>query len=407
MDDYLNDETEGEGTEGALDSVDETELQPYTVESVKQGELSPLELADMLRRSRVTSSQAATDLKKQIEKARNVILQQPTKQSKADWLLGVGSTLLAPGPVGRAGTLGESLSALGKYVGDVTAQERKAKALQAQQLANFDLGVARAQASESKADQAALASMMNKYLAQKPAQATTLEREAAALGMTPQQYLKFRAGLRKKEEPDPDRPSSVVAARVRSTADRNLAPIRAKITSINQAKALINQAYTNPAAVPQVDRYLAKLADSGQISAIEVKNIASAGSLPERIANKVSLLFSGTPTDLSLDDKKKVIDAVEENIASQYNTQHDSLLNTFSSASDISPDAVLKIVGGKYVTEAEKRRRKEAEAPAAPSGGEKIPPAGAIEMLKGNPEKYKSDFDKKYGAGASKKYLGE
>ena len=132
MDDYLNDETEGEGTEGALDSAnagppDEADLQPYTVESVKQGPLTPLEIADMLRRSRVTSSQAASDLKAQIERARNVILQQPTKQSKADWLLGIGRTLLAPGPVGRAGTIGESLSALGKYVGDVTEQEKKSK----------------------------------------------------------------------------------------------------------------------------------------------------------------------------------------------------------------------------------------------------------------------------------------
>lgn len=173
MDDYLDDGTEDESTDGALGAADagddEASLQPVTIGSVKTGEMSPLELADMYRRSRINKSQAAADLKAKIERARNVILQQPTKQSKADWLLGVGSTLLAPGPVGRAGTLGESLGSLGKYVSDVSAQERKAKALQAQQLANFDLTAARAEASASKEDERALASMMNKYLGQKTA----------------------------------------------------------------------------------------------------------------------------------------------------------------------------------------------------------------------------------------------
>lgn len=153
---YLNEGTDDEGT-------DEASLQPVTVRSVKTGELSPLEVADMLRRSRVTSSEAAADLKTKIERARNAILSQPTKQSKADWLLGVGSTLLAPGPVGRAGTLGESIGALGKYVSDVTDQERKAKALQAQQLANFDLNVARTQAAAAKEEESNLATLASKY----------------------------------------------------------------------------------------------------------------------------------------------------------------------------------------------------------------------------------------------------
>lgn len=392
MDDYLDDSTEDESTDGALGAADAGDEE--TSGPVKTGEMSPLELADMYRQSRINKSKAAADLKAKIERARNVILQQPTKQSKADWLLGVGSTLLAPGPVGRAGTLGESLGSLGKYVSDVSAQERKAKALQAQQLANFDLTAARAEASASKEDERALASMMNKYLAQKPAQKPSgvqaVEYHQGVLAdpnATPQQKAFSKAWLEKqtyiapqKGEPDPDRPSSTVISRVQQFANRNLSPVKAKLDAVNQAKILLNQAYTNPAATGQVDRFLAKLVGDSQLSSLEVKNIANVGSLPTRISDKISLFLSGTRTDLSLDDKKKILDSIEDYLGPQYNAQHDKVLDAFSAASDISPAAVSRVLGGKYTTEAERRRRKEAETkskespPEEPKKDEEVKP---------------------------------
>lgn len=375
MDDYLNDETEGEGTEGALDSVDETDLQPYTVESVKQGELSPLELADMLRRSRVTSSQAATDLKKQIERARNVILSQPTKQSKADWLLGIGSTLLAPGPVGRAGTLGESLSALGKYVGDVTAQERKAKALQAQQLANFDLGVARAQASESKADQAALASMMNKYLGQKTAQLTAIEKNAAAVGMTPKQYLEWRAGLTKKAEDGNLSPADLRS--IGLAVNDALSKPKERLDEANTGLQQIQLAKSgNPKAEAQVDRALAALVGDKALSLAEVTAVSGAGSFPQRVVDSLTRFLSGGSSKLSLDEKQQLLEAYENYHAAKYQREQARMKSVYSGPGfENVPTAIF---GSPYTSIRQKREAAEAEAarkrsetptaePAAPS----------------------------------------
>lgn len=115
------------------------------------GALTSKELAEKIRAADVGYEASKKTLQDQLLAARNVLLNQPTKQSKADWLLGVGSTLLAPGPVGRAGTIGESMSALGKYVSGVSEREKQAEQAKQQQLAQFDLTAAQAQASEDAA----------------------------------------------------------------------------------------------------------------------------------------------------------------------------------------------------------------------------------------------------------------
>lgn len=423
MDDYLDDGTEDESTDGALGAADagddEASLQPVTIGSVKTGEMSPLELADMYRRSRINKSQAAADLKTKIERARNVILKQPTQQSKADWLLGIGSTLLAPGPVGRAGTLGESLGSLGKYVSDVSAQERKAKALQAQQLANFDLTAARAEASAANEDQRALASMMNKYLAQKPAQATTLEREAAAMGMTPKAYLEFKAGLRKKEGDEGLSPSELRG--VTLTVKDALSAPKERLDQANTGLEQIRLARKgNPKAEAQVDRALASLVGDKALSLAEVQAVAGAGSFPQRIADSITKFLSGGSSKMSLDEKQELLEAYENYHADKYQREQRRVKNIYSGPlyKDLSPD----IFGSPYTSIRQKREAAEAEAaskkpetpaaaptaPAAPAPAEAAKvPSGAIEMLKSNPAKYRSYFDKKYGAGASKKYLGE
>lgn len=396
---------EDEDLESGLDAVNNMEeTEEAAPEEEEQGELSPLEIARLYRRADVRKTQAANELKKQLDAARNVLLQQPTQMTRSDKLLGIASTLLAPGPVGRAGTIGESLGALGKYFGDVSAAEREAKQAQAEALSKFDIQRIQQEVSAATEEQKALSTLLGKY-GQKRAPTSEFERLIANLPPEKQeelrnrraQVLSSRAPKAEKTEIDPERPSSVVIGRVASVVNRDLKPVADRLGALNETRAAIADARTNPAQAPQVDRFFARLSGDSQLSQLEVNAVANAGSFPSRISNQLSKFFTGTPTDLSLDDKAKVLEVLEKILAPSYNSKRNQILNQFSVASDISPEATEKIVGPRYLT-AEERKVLREKTPVAP-------PAGAIEMLRKNPN-LAPEFDKKYGDGAAKKYLG-
>jgi hypothetical protein len=207
------------------------------------------------------------------------------------------------------------------------------------------------------------------------------------------EVLSTRAPRSEKAEPDPDRPSTVILNRVSTVRDRAISPIGSKLEAVNQARSLLNAARENPAAVPQVDRYLARLTGDSQLSQLEVNAIATAGSFPQKLVSGISKFLSGIPSELTLDQKEQVLQIVERQLAPEYNRGRERVLDTFASASDISPSVVEKIVGPRYVPSFERKSNTVAE-----------PPAGAIEMLRKNPD-LAADFDAKYGVGASKRYL--
>ena len=89
---------------------------------------------------------------------------------------------------------------------------------------------------------------------------------------------------------------------------------------------------------------------------LEVNTIANAGSFPTRVVNSISNFLSGVPSDLSLEDKEKVLLVIEDLLAPQYNSGRESVLDTFSGSSDISQEAVERIVGRKWLTSSEKQR---------------------------------------------------
>jgi hypothetical protein len=196
-------------------------------------------------------------------------------------------------------------------------------------------------------------------------------RNAAAMGMSLKDYLVFKEGLGRKPEADPDKPATTVINRVSGVVSRDLSPIGARLGALNETRAAIANARTNPAQVPQVDRFFARLSGDSQLSQLEVNAVANSGAFPARIANQVSKFLTGSPTDLSLDQKAEVLDVLEDVLAPSFNSKRNQILNQFSVASDISPEAVEKIVGSRYMTAKEKRRlaeekkaREEAEAKA-------------------------------------------
>ncbi len=365
------------------------------------------------RQAYETSTQSVLD---QIQKARDLLLSQPTQKSKGEMLRGLAMSLAAPRERNdprfyEKRNLYTFLRDVGEYGTAEAEAQKKAELAQKEQLLKLDELAAKYGQQGALERLKAVGPLHREMMkpkkdAELPADIRTVEywekvRDDESQAPARRQYAsdmleKIRRVPSERGEADPNRPSSVVIGRVTGVVNRDLNPIGARLGALNETRAAIANARTNPAQVPQVDRFFARLSGDSQLSQLEVNAVANAGSFPSRISNQLSKFFTGVPTDLSLDDKARVLDVLEDVLAPSYNTKRNQIINQFSVASDISPEIVEKIAGPRYMTAAERKRVREQTVSA--------PPAEAIEFLKKNPS-LAADFDKKYGAGASKKYL--
>ena len=329
-----------------------------------------------------------------IEKAKQRLLAQPTKGEE---LRNIAMRLTQPRKESdprfyERRNLYTFLRDIGEYGGEQDAARKKAEeeALALDEMtAKYRLE--RAQKRGSQASQL-IAQYLSKEPAAKAERPSEFERLIAGLPEDEQKRMRLerarvmssRAPRAEKTEPDPDRPSSVVLSRISGVVNRELNPIKSRLGALNETRAAIADARTNPAQAPQVDRFFARLTGDSQLSQLEVNAVANAGSFPARISNQLSKFFTGSPTDLSLDDKARVLDVLEEVLGPSFNQQRNQLISQFSIASDISPEAVERMVGQRYLTAAERRRlaeqkKREEEAKrneSAGAGGETVTLSG-------------------------------
>ena len=363
---YLEDELKDE-------TVDET-----ADEEVPSGPLDSLaSIAELRKQLSSASSEAAKNRKvlEQIQAARLKLLEAP---SRKEALMGLAQKLAAPRTQEdprfyERSNLYTILRDVGEY-----GQERKQaeKERQAKIAALEEMGAKYGLTEAQKTQEAAmrgLTSLAQRQMmieAQKGRPAGTSEFERLIAGLPDadqnrlrEQYLDkltTRPPKSEKTEPDPDRPSTVVLSRVAGERNRRIGSVGEKLNSVSQAQALLNAAQKgSPTASRQLDRYLAGLQGDKQLSMLEVNTIANAGSFPSRMVSSISNFLSGVPSDLSLEDKGKVLTIIEDLLAPQYNSGREGILSTFSVASDISPAAVEGVVGPKWVTSTERRRRAE------------------------------------------------
>lgn len=415
MDDYEMDETENSGLSG-LSFEEEGEETANITDASARGALM-FGGSDVQARygEAVKKYESSTqEVLNQIAAARDRLLKQPTEQSRSDQLRGLAMALAAPRERDdprfyERQNLYTFLRDIGEYGAAQKKAEKEAKLKQESDIAKLD-------ELRAKYEQQSALGLMEKLgpayrESIKPAAAVRLptsefERmisdlppeEQARLRRQRAEVMASRAQRAEKPEIDPNKPSTTVINRVSSVVNRDLKPISNRLGALNETRAAIADARSNPAQAPQVDRFFARLTGDSQLSQLEVNAVANAGSFPSRISNQLSKFFTGTPTDLSLDDKAQVLDELEKVLAPSFNAKRNQILSQFSVASDISPEAVERIVGPRYLSAEERRKLREQTLVT--------PPAEAIEFLKKNPN-LASEFDKKYGAGASKKYLGE
>lgn len=350
-------------------------------------------LLEREKRASETEQQDFNTVLSTIEQAKQRLLAQPTKSEE---LRNIAMRLTQPRKESdprfyERRNLYTFLRDIGEYGGEQAEarKEAEAKALQLDQLA-AKYRMERAQKEASQARQ-----LMAQYFKEPAAKAerqSEFERLIAGLPEDEQKRMRLerarvmssRAPRAEKTEPDPDRPSSVVLSRIYGVANKELGPVKARLDALNETRAAIADARTNPAQVPQVDRFFARLSGDSTLSQLEVNAVANAGSFPSRISSQLSKFFTGVPTDLSLDDKARVLDVLEEVLGPSFNQKRSQLINQFSIASDISPEVVERSVGPRYLTAAERRRiaeqkKREEEAKrneSAGAGGETVTLSG-------------------------------
>ena len=188
-----------------------------------------------------------------------------------------------------------------------------------------------------------------------------------------QKFNQYKTNLKQKEN------TPLTAGDVKSgdisnfinNVESKLNPSRNKLTVYNEIRALIQQVNSgNTTAVPQLERFMAKVAGDNQLSAAEIKQLANSGGFVERTQGGIQKFVLGTPSTDKLNKTIKLIDALETQTSKDYNTMRDKLEATWATSN--LPKATLDAqLGSRYIP-ASQRKNFSPPPAAAPKAGKMV-----------------------------------
>jgi hypothetical protein len=184
-----------------------------------------------------------------------------------------------------------------------------------------------------------------------------------------QDFNKYKTDLKQREN-TPLTVGEIKPADINTlltNVNTQLKPLDTKLRTYNEIRALIQQVNSgNTAAVPQLERFLAKAAGDNQLSATEIKQIASSGGFVERTVGGVQKFIVGTPTTTKLNDTVKLINALENQTSKEYNTTRDKLEATWSTSA-FPKQTLDAALGNRYIPVSQRdilNKKKDEEKPS-------------------------------------------
>lgn len=156
-----------------------------------------------------------------------------------------------------------------------------------------------------------------------------------------------------------------------SSVNTNLKPLDTKLRTYNEIRALIQEVQKgNTAAVPQLERFMAKAAGDNQLSATEIKQLANSGGFVEKTVGGVQKFVLGTPTVGKLNNTIDVINSLERQTAKEYNTTRDKLEATWNTSS-LPKQTLDAALGSRYIPVSQRNKFSPPPA-AAPKAGKMV-----------------------------------
>lgn len=154
-----------------------------------------------------------------------------------------------------------------------------------------------------------------------------------------------------------------------TSVNTNLKPLETKLRTYNEIRALIQEVQKgNTAAVPQLERFMAKAAGDNQLSATEIKQLANSGGFVEKTVGGVQKFVLGTPTVGKLNNTIDVINSLERQTAKEFNTTRDKLEATWNTSS-LPAQTLEAALGKRYIPVSQ---RGKFSPPTAPKAGKMV-----------------------------------